>query len=97
MEDFKHHISALFDSVYTINTSIARYEEESKNMAQYPDMAKNLQTSVTETIKCNVQHIKACLKEETYKANLTSEQTQELNDCADKGTNFMNNLVAQSK
>jgi len=97
MEDIKHNISALFDSVYTINTSIANFEEESKNTAQYPDMAKNLQTSIIETVKCNVQHIKACLKEETYKANLTSEQTQELNDCVDKGTNFMNNFVAQSK
>jgi hypothetical protein len=97
MEDFKNHISALFDSVYTINTTIARYEEESKNIAQYPKMIENMQKSTTETVKCNVQHINACLKEETYKANLTSEQTQELNDCIDKGTNFMNDLVAQSK
>jgi hypothetical protein len=60
-------------------------------------MAKNMQNTFTETVNRNVQHIKACLKEETYKVNLTSEQTQELNDCVDKGTNFMNNLVAQSK
>lgn len=97
MEDFKQHISALFDSVYTINTSIERYEEELKKVSEYPEMAKNMQKSIIETVKCNVQHIKACLREETYKANLSTEQTQELNDCIDKGTNFMNNLVAQSK
>jgi CHASE3 domain sensor protein len=97
MEDFSHHISALFDSVYTINTSIARYEEELKNITKYPEMLKQTQNSITETVKCNVQHIKACLRDEAYKVNLTAEQTQELNNCVDKGTNFMNNLVAQSK
>lgn len=87
----QHNISALFDSVYTIN--------ECKQAVASVENGENRLQEIAEKLECierNVMHIKYCLDQESYKTNLTQEQKDQLNACLSDAETFVNTTISSN-